>query len=280
VWALKIFIKLIISRLPVPYRIWRLIGLFRHGSMDSLEYSIKIFNLHETRAFPNGIPQGSVILEIGPGDSVSSAIIGLAKNAKLTYLVDVGDFAIKDVRFYSAIRDRLERKGWLVPNLSEIKSFEDILSACNTYYLTQGLASLKSIPSGSVDFVWSHSVLEHVRKHELQSFFRELHRIMKPGGLSSHNIDYQDHLNFGLNNLRFSEKVWESSFFARSGFYTNRVPAPQLHEMFKSAGFKVVYEEFGKWPALPIRRSLLDDEFKILRDEHLINRTSSVLLKV
>jgi hypothetical protein len=30
-----------------------------------------------------------------------------------------------------------------------------------------------------------------------------------------------------LNNLRFSERIWESEFMAKSGFYTNRIPLGQ-----------------------------------------------------
>ena len=47
---IKIIIKIIISKLPVPYSFWKLIGLFKHGKMDSCEYAIKIFNLHYLRA--------------------------------------------------------------------------------------------------------------------------------------------------------------------------------------------------------------------------------------
>ena len=278
-WAIKIIAKLIIARLPLPYSFWRSLSVFRHGSMDSTEYPVKIFNLHLKRAFPDGLPSDAVILELGPGDSLASALLGYASGASKTYLVDVGSFARKDVAFYQTLAADLCNRGLQCPDLSDALSFDDILQASNASYLTNGLSSLRTIPSESVDFVWSHSVLEHVRKDELTAAFNELRRILKPGGLSSHNIDYQDHLSFSLNNLRFSEKLWESSFFANSGFYTNRVPAIRLHRMLKEASFKILHEEFGKWPALPIPRSALHSDFTKFTDKELCNRTSHVLLK-
>ena len=77
------------------------------------------------------------------------------------------------------------------PDFSMAASFEDILRICNAEYLTNGVSSLRQIASGSIDFVWSHSVLEHVRKNELGTVLQELKRILKPGSLSSHNIDFR-----------------------------------------------------------------------------------------
>ena len=65
IWFLKILLKIIFSRLPIPYSFWKLIGFFKHGKMDTCEYAIKIFNLHFTRAFPEKLPSNFNILELG-----------------------------------------------------------------------------------------------------------------------------------------------------------------------------------------------------------------------
>lgn len=278
-WVIKLGVKLIISRLPVPYVFWKAIGAFRHGRMDSIEYPLKIFNLHTTRAYPERFPSKLTLLELGPGDSVASAIIASAYDASHIYLVDVGDFASKNVNFYKNIALDLRNRGLSVSDISSAKTVEDILKICNASYLTNGITDMKQIKSDSVDFIWSHSVLEHVRKSELRIMLQELKRILKPGSFSSHNIDYQDHLDKSLNNLRFPEQIWESSLFVNSGFYTNRIPAVIMHDLFKLAGFKILKEEYGKWPSLPIKRKLLNTAYKKYDDEVLINRTSHVLLK-
>jgi SAM-dependent methyltransferase len=231
------------------------------------------------RAYPRGLSPESVILELGPGDSIASAVIGCAHGVKCTYLVDVGSFASKNLAFYQSLASHMKRQGMNIPDLAGATSFDDMLRICNAKYLTDGISSLRQIPSGSVDFGWSHSVLEHVRKNELDTLLQELKRVLKPGALASHNIDFQDHLTGALNSLRFSESVWESQLFAKSGFYTNRIPAVTMHGMFKTAGFEITEEGFGKWPALPTPRSAMHDDYKVYRDEDLLNRTSHILLK-
>ena len=141
------------------------------------------------------------------------------------------------------------------------------------------LKSLATIQDGQIDFVYSHSVLEHIRKHELSKTMSELHRITKVGGFGSHMIDYQDHLSKQLNSLRFSEKIWESTLFTSSGFYTNRVPAITLHQLFSSCGFSVLAEQFGRWKKLPTPRYLISKDFDNYNDDDLLNRTSSIFVK-
>lgn len=278
-WALKIAAKIILSRLPIPYAWWQSIGLFRHGRMDHAEYALKIFRLHSTRAHPQGLPPSATVLELGPGDSIASAIIAAAHGTSQAWLVDAGDFARRDIHFYRMLALDLARHGLAVPDLTQAATFEDILETCNARYLTGGLRSLKEIPDGTVDFAWSHSVLEHVRKHEVAETLFELFRIMKPGAYASHNIDFQDHLAGALNNLRFSERWWESSLFADSGFYTNRIPAVVLHEMLRQTGFESIQEQFGYWPLLPTPSGVLSAEFAVYSDQDLISRTSHVLLR-
>lgn len=279
VWILKLVVKLIVFRLPFLYKTWAKLGFFRHGQMDSCEYALKIFFLHLYRAFPNGVEQDATFLELGPGDSVASAVIASTFGVSKTYLVDVGDFATKDVSFYQLLISRLYEQKYNPINAKCYKNFQDVLKTSRGVYLTNGIADLKKIPSKSIDFIYSHSVLEHVKKDELFSVLLELRRIMKDGGISSHCIDYQDHLNFSLNNLRFPRRIWESNFFWNSGFYTNRVPAKIMHKMFECAGFQILQEEFGCWEILPTPRHLMDKEFLEYKDEDLINRTSSVVLR-
>ena len=276
---IKIIVKIIISKLPVPYSFWKLIGLFKHGKMDSCEYAIKIFNLHYLRAFKKHEKRNITILELGPGDSIASALIGFSYGASNIFLIDVDNFASKNINFYKKLSEKLRSLKLTPPNLEKAKSIKDILNSTNSIYLTNGLDSLRSIKSNSVDFIWSHSVLEHIRKKDFLDVQIELKRILKPEGYISHNIDFQDHLDHGLNNLRFSEKLWESELFRKGGFYTNRIPAKAMHSLFRKVGFTIISESFGKWPKLPNSRKNMDKEFNIYSDLELINRTSNVLLQ-
>jgi SAM-dependent methyltransferase len=279
-WALKIAAKILISRLPIPYDWWRSFGIFRHGQMDNFEYCLKIFKLHADRAYPSGFSPDLTMLELGPGDSIASAIIANAFGANKTYLVDIGNYANKNIVFYKSLVNYLRERGLNPADLSEAKTIDDVLRVTNSYYLTGGLESLKRIESSTIDFVWSHSVLEHIRKHEVDAFLKEIYRVMKSTGYASHNIDFQDHLEKGLNNLRFSEKVWESALFVNSGFYTNRIPAIKMHSMFRDIGFIFEQEQFGRWSTIPTPLTSLHEDFQIFSEQELINRTSHVLLRV
>ena len=73
---------------------------------------------------------------------------------------------------------------------------------------------MKKIEDESIDYIFSHSVMEHVRKFEFDDLVDEMYRILRPRGVISHNINYKDHLDESLNNLRFSEEIWESNLFA------------------------------------------------------------------
>ena len=278
-WLIKIFAKIIISKLPISYKFWKLLGFFRHGKMDSCNYAIKIFNLHFNRAFPKEKPSRMKILELGPGDSIASAIIAYAHGVSKTYLVDAGNFATKNLDFYKKLANELQAEGLPTPDFSKISSMEEILKLTNAVYLTNGLTSLKLIKSLSIDFVWSHSVLEHIRKHEFLNIQKEINRVLKKSGRASHNIDFQDHLEHGLNNLRFPENIWESQMFVNSGFYTNRIPAIAMLSIFNKAGFNIQSQSFGKWPKLPISRSKINKDFDKYSDSDLLVRTSYVLLE-
>ena len=278
-WFLKIILKILISCLPVSYSFWKSLGIFRHGKMDSCEYAIKIFELHFYRAFPEKPPAKFTMLELGPGDSIASAIIGFAYGSSRSYLVDTDNYVTKDLNFYRRLILVLKLRGLKTPSISEANSIQEILNLCNGIYLTGGLKSLNSIKNNSIDFVWSHSVLEHIRKYQFYEIQKDLKRILKPSGFASHNIDFQDHLEYGLNNLRFSEEIWESTLFANSGFYTNRIPALKMHSIFEEIGFKIKRKSLGKWPRLPTKRSCMHKEFDIYTDSELINRTSYVLLE-
>ena len=278
-WFIKIFAKIIIRKLPISYTFWKFLGLFRHGKMDSCNYAIKIFNLHFNRAFTKKKPIQIKILELGPGDSIASAIIAYAHGVSRIYLVDVGKFATKNLDFYKKLANKLKSDGLPTPDLTNISSIEEILKLTNSVYLTNGLSSLKLIKSLSLDFVWSHSVLEHIPKNEFLDIQKEINRVLKKSGRASHNIDFQDHLDHGLNNLRFSENIWESRIFVNSGFYTNRIPAVKMISIFKKVGFDIEHQSFGKWPKLPISRSNIHKDFNIYSNSDLKIRTAYVLLK-
>lgn len=278
-WRLKIAAKVALSRLGLPYDRWRGLGLFRLGRMDRPDYALKIFDLHIRRAFPDGRLDGKTVLEIGPGDSLASAVAARAHGAAQTLLVDAGAFASRDVDLYRAMADALAARDLAAPDLTDAQTLEDVLTRCSARYLTTGVEAFADLADGSVDLIWSHSVLEHIPLQQLPRLMAEMRRVLKPDGRMSHNIDFQDHLSHGLNSLRFSEAVWESPTMRNAGFYTNRVRARTMHDLIRQAGFDLIVEDFGRWPEPPLARRDLDPAFRDLTDDELSIRTSHLLAR-
>lgn len=278
-WFLKMTVKIIISRIPFGYQFWQKIGLFRHGSMDNSEYSISVFQSHIISSRYGSDINGKVILELGPGDSISTAIIAASYGAK-AILIDVGNYVKEDLETYLKLVKSLQSKGFNPPNIENCKTIQDILSVCKAKYYTDGVYSLQKIPSDSVDLIFSQAVLEHIWKQEFFPMMSECKRILFQNGVASHRVDLRDHLGGALNSLRFSERIWESKFFIRSGFYTNRIRFNQMDQIFKRAGFVVNYPKIDKWDILPTPISKMDQTFQKLSDDLLISGFHVILQKL
>lgn len=248
-WRLKLHAKLALSRLGLPYGFWSRLGLFRHGYMDQAGYALRVFEEHQREAAP---APGFRALELGPGDSLASALIARAHGAKGIWMVDHGDFAHRDVARYRELADLLREKGLEVPE--GWRSVPEMLEACGAAYLTEGLASLRSLPPASVDLIWSHAVLEHVRRRDFLPTLQEFRRLLTPSGVMTHQIDLQDHLGGALNSLRFPEATWESPRWVAGGFYTNRLRQAEILDLFAQAGFQADVLRTRRWEALPTPR--------------------------
>lgn len=278
-WWGKIAVKVALSHLPIKRDVWRSLSLFRFGAMDQPGVAYETFKRHfEATDFPHR-GDGFTVLELGPGDSLFTALIARAHGATTTYLVDVGAFANGDLALYRAMADFLADRGLAVPDLAGIGSIPELLAACSARYETHGLASLRALPDQSVDFAFSNAVLEHVRRHEFLDTLREVRRVLRPSGSSSHSVDLRDHLGEALHNHRFSPRTWESDWMSRSGFYTNRIRYSEMLELFRQAGFDAEVVEVNRWERLPTPRSALAPMFRHFSDEDLCVMSFNVILR-
>jgi SAM-dependent methyltransferase len=268
-WRAKIAAKIVLSRLPFGPSFWQRMSLFQQGGMEDPSYALEVFSRHFERFDHARGDDDFAVLELGPGDTASSALIAYAHGAARTYLVDAAPFAIRELKPYFALAEVLGKRGLRVPDLSAVESFEELLLACGATYETDGLASLRAIPDRSIDFAWSHAVLEHVRRAEFLETLQELRRVLRPRGVCSHCVDLKDHLGEALNNLRFTEWVWESGLMADSGFYTNRIRYSEMLGLFREAGFDPDVVRLARWPRLPTPQKKFSPSFAGLSDAEL-----------
>ncbi|MDA2921967.1 methyltransferase domain-containing protein [Patescibacteria group bacterium AH-259-L07] len=277
-WQIKMFIKICFSQLGMTDFLLKT-RVFRHGEMDNLNYAFNVFEKHFLRA-KKYLPkeQGFTVLEIGPGDSLFSAIIAQAYGASFTYLVDVENFAKEEMSEFGKMIDFLKQKGLRVPKIPAGTQTKDLSTIYHYRYLTNGLNSLRTIPSNSIDFIFSTATLEHIHKNEFLKTMRELKRILKTNGICSHEVDLKDHLGSSLNNLRFSEKLWERDLIYNSSFYTNRIRFSDMLNVFKKAGFKYQILKIKKFDRMPLARNKLSFQFRSLPEEDLLTSGLEVLL--
>jgi hypothetical protein len=154
-WQVKIVAKIILARLPLSYGFWEWLSLFKHGEMERPEYAFQVFCRHFERVqFPRKTG-GFVGLELGPGDSLFSALIAKALGASKVYLVDVGAFARTDLTSYRKMASYLSEQGLRGAGFGNCRTTEEFLMVCSADYLTAGLASLNELPTAAVDFIWS-----------------------------------------------------------------------------------------------------------------------------
>ena len=278
-WRTRIAVKLILSRLPLNYRRWVKLGLFRHGAMDEYLYAWEVLKSHASELNNTDDWKG---LELGPGDGLLSSFLSPALGSSGITLVDAGDFANKDVSFYHQhIKDFLASFPDLVlPDFSNKSNIESMLLAVNGGYHTKGLLSLKSLKDSSYDLIYSQAVLEHVRRHEFEETMKECYRLLSPNGVMSHVVDFKDHLGGGLNNMRFPSTLWELDWFAsESGFYTNRMRLSEMILLCEDIGFSVKVCNTKRWTSFPIKRTQLAREFYDLSDDDLLISGAHLVMK-
>jgi predicted SAM-dependent methyltransferase len=230
---LKLLVKVVLNAIPIPYSFFQKFNVFKHGFMKDPEYCLKAF---ETFIGTKSNLKEKQILEIGPGDSINTAIIASALGAKRTYLIDKGSFALKTMSTYHDMYNLLIKLGL---NTKEIilTNFEEMLENVNAEYLTQGISDMAKIEDNSIDLIFSNAVLEHIDRNEVSQLMFETHRVLKLGCTAQHRVDLRDHINDEFQHLRFSNMLWNSKIMRQGGTNLNRMHVSEYVHLAEAAGF-------------------------------------------
>ena len=270
-WYIKMPLKAILTRIPLSHKIKSKLGVFNKGKMEDFSYAKGVFTKHISRA---GLLEkekniDKVVLELGPGESLFSALLAKSYFFKSSLLIDAGNYVLPGLDVYQNFAQWLSNEGLPCPPITDCISVDSMLSVLDSKFLTAGLNSLRSLPDATVDLIFSQAVLEHIRKNEFAKIAKEFWRVLKPGGVSTHVIDFKDHLEESLNHLRFSDQIWEAEWMASSGFYTNRIRLSEMIHIFEDQGFKVEILEKKEWEIIPIPKEHLNSRFKNMADAEL-----------
>jgi len=255
-YYIKFLTKLSLLYAKNDYDFWKKFGFFEHGQMNEEKYASATFEFfYDTYVkVLNKDFSGISMLELGPGDSVANGILAFHHGARHTVLVDVGDFATRDLTFYSELIAGQQK------NYESVENFSEILTSNNIKYFTDGLESINYIPQDSIDLVISNAVLEHIDPESLSGYLVKINQLLTPGGIMIHRIDYRDHL-VG-NNFHKSLPSWivKSNFYKNSILYLNGFTEQQYSQLFFNNGFTVSIIDSKKLPSKYLRSN---DEQKL-----------------
>lgn len=269
-WWVKMGSKLVLARLPVPYAVWRSLGIFKHGRSDpqwSRERTFATDSLQKAKAILGRFPRA--VLELGPGDSFAGALVSAAHGVERIYIVDVGDFATVDVEMYRSLVESLNEVSKGFSSRVNLTSRAEMLKSINATYHTGGLKDLAEIPEATIELSYSLKVLEHVRRDDFRRLIGLIAKASATPSLGRHIVDLHDHLGCRLNNLRFSPRFWEHKIVSNSGFYTNRLRFSEITGIAQDAGLSVTIPQALVWPQSPTDRTNMHPMFKGFGDDHL-----------
>jgi hypothetical protein len=128
-------------------------------------------------------------------------------------------------------------------------------------------ASDTNFKSGSMNFISSTAVMEHIPADDLQPILNECYRILSKNGIVSLIIDYKDHYSYFDKNisvynfLKYSNHKWK--IFNDPMQYQNRLRHKDYLSIIKRSGFKILEENLS-YPdsnELMILKNLKMDKF-------------------
>ncbi|TCO56003.1 methyltransferase domain-containing protein [Actinocrispum wychmicini] len=183
---------------------------------NAVSYVEDVFE-NSARRMSGGRPLSGRVLEIGPGGNLGALLMYLAAGCDSGVAFDVVPLVTNQRALYEAI----------TPDAAELLA--------RIEYRTGEPIERTSLPDSSFDMVFSAACLEHVA--DPSAALRTIHRLLKPGGVTTHSIDLRDHRDFAdpLAFLRHSERAWRAATSRR--LVTNRWRASDWQRGFESAGF-------------------------------------------
>jgi hypothetical protein len=275
------------------------------GGTDSASYAYDVWMKHVTLLWANGLRTiPDTVAELGPGDSLGIGLAAMLSGARRYYALDVQEYANPRAnllvfdQLVELFRARAPRPtaGWpdfdqyldrrlfpshiltdtvLSASLAEsrISRIRDAIinpgraqdEMCVSYIVPWSDASV--ILPGSVDLVLSQSVLEHVV--DLESTYRALALWLKPGGMMSHQIDFDSHgITSAWNGYRaYSERFWRVLVGKRPYMINREPPSTHIHRL-EANGFQLrCFMQAMRTDG--IARSRLEARWRDLTDEDL-----------
>ena len=283
--------------LPGVRRSWR-----RTGGTDSAPYCYEVFLKHRTLCAQAGMASAPAsVAEIGPGDSIGIGLAALVAGSERYAAFDVVPYSISEhnERIFEELigffQERRPNRSWGWPSYdhllderffpSRILDEDALRRSLDPMRLDDIRAALAggreqsriayhcpwtsdaTIEPESVDWIYSHSVMEHV--DDVEGAYAAMHRWLRPGGFVSHQIDLRSHELFPEWNGHWGVPRWKWRVIrGRRVYLINRLPA-SAHARAIRRFFEVRAELFAEEEGgLPDRRLRAPFDHLDDRDRH------------
>lgn len=269
-----------------------------------VEYYYSIYITHLSllnNAISCGVP--NAVAEIGPGASLASGITALLTGSNSVYFLDAvqhivgNDQADLVYKIASFLRDRKApfnfdhfppfRYALNNKFFPEFLTDEIIENALNPVRVSEIIKAIKGEKTElikisyispwqnssienfyeKIDFLYSHSVMEHV--DDVEDAYARFYLLLRANGAMSHSIDLKSHNFHSKENghLSISEPKWIE--LAQSSYSLNRLSASEHLSFIEQNGFSIVMNLRRKIRS-SILRSELAPEFKNLRERDFL----------
>lgn len=279
------------------------------GGTDSARYCYSVWLRHLVLASASGrlsagVPR--VVAELGPGDSLGIGVAALLSGAERYFALDLLPYSDTG-RTHELLKELIElfRARAPVPAGDEFPELKPALSdhafphallrddalqaaldPTRLVAIAEAIERAADAPTlivyqapwndpavvrpGSVDFIFSQAVLEHV--DDLEGVYAAMRTWLAPRGLMSHQVDFRSHRKADTwdGHWTYSELAWKI-VVGRRAFLLNREPYSRHAELLRRNGLEVLVDRPVRAES-SLRRARLAPRFRGLSD---LDRTTS-----
>jgi SAM-dependent methyltransferase len=244
---------------PLYYTLQRRFGGLRqpdwYYALDQARRIVANIERHHRRI------DGAAVVELGTGRTLNVPIglwlCGVAEIVTLDLHKYLQPKMVHDLLAY--IGSRRDAITQLFAPYSKTESFQrrlevllnagpDVNALCSSMrvrYLAPADGTALTVPTQSVDFHVSTTVLEHIPPDVLRHILLEARRVLRNDGLLIHGINLSDHFAHAdptitsVNFLQFTEAEW-ASYAGNRFMYHNRLRIDDYEALFEGAGFTIL----------------------------------------
>ncbi len=216
------------------------------GNTSSAAYARGVWRFHLANYLRfSGERMPTVVAEFGPGATLGSCIAAICDGVGKAFALDACPYAANDSLNLKML-DELIPDSRRMEDRAALRKVVATVGTNDPDSLLQYVApctDLHVLPENSVDFIFSHSVMEHVVRpiDAYKAFFRWL----QPGGIISHKIDHSSHAITRSWNGHYAipNGLWSVIVGGRP-YLLNRMTSIQHRDAITGVGFEVLTEKF------------------------------------